>query len=120
MREENLYDTERNPLQLNPRQTVPRDQREPDGSFNALGCPWMGMAGARFGRTPVHPEATPRNCWRAARPGSWYMSRRKLASSEEARRVAQGAVVEGAPTSIAGSLSARVPNRSNEIARIAR
>jgi hypothetical protein len=46
------------------------------------------------------------------------MSRRKLASSEEARRVAQGAVVEGAPTPIAGSLSARVPNRSNEIARI--
>jgi Animal haem peroxidase len=51
MREQNLANTERNPRQLAPDGTPGRrDQREADGSFNDLGQPWMGMAGARFGR----------------------------------------------------------------------
>jgi hypothetical protein len=51
MRERNLYDTERDPSQLKPLGgSNPRDQREADGSYNDLGCPWMGMANARFGR----------------------------------------------------------------------
>ena len=39
------------------------DQRQADGSYNDLGCPWMGMAGARFGRNvPIgdtHGEQPP-------------------------------------------------------------
>jgi hypothetical protein len=51
MRERNLYDTERNPSVLKPQGSgSPRDERAPDGSYNDLGRPWMGMAGARFGR----------------------------------------------------------------------
>jgi hypothetical protein len=58
MRQRNLYDTERDPTLLKPQESGdPRDQREPDGSYNDLGCPWMGMAGARFGRN-VPIEAT--------------------------------------------------------------
>jgi hypothetical protein len=51
MREHNLLDTEREPSLLHPKGDLePRDQRTIDGSYNDLGCPWMGMAGARFGR----------------------------------------------------------------------
>jgi Animal haem peroxidase len=51
MRERNLHDTEREPSLLQPKKIGdPRDQRQADGSHNDLGCPWMGMAGARFGR----------------------------------------------------------------------
>lgn len=51
MREHNLSDTERDPSSLKPAgASNPRDQREADGSYNDLGCPWMGMTGARFGR----------------------------------------------------------------------
>jgi hypothetical protein len=51
MRERNLYGTERDPSLLKPLGgSNPRDQREADGSYNDLGCPWMGMANARFGR----------------------------------------------------------------------
>jgi hypothetical protein len=51
MREHNLSDTERDPASLKPAGAGhPRDQREADGSYNDLGCPWMGMTGARFGR----------------------------------------------------------------------
>ena len=51
MREHNLFDTERDPTLLKPKgDATPRDQRTADGSYNDLGCPWMGMAGARFGR----------------------------------------------------------------------
>jgi hypothetical protein len=58
MRARNLYDTEREPSLLKPQQSCnPRDQRQPDGSYNDLGCPWMGMASARFGRN-VPIEAT--------------------------------------------------------------
>jgi len=51
MREHNLSDTERDPALLKPQGgDSPRDQRAADGSYNDLGCPWMGMARARFGR----------------------------------------------------------------------
>jgi hypothetical protein len=51
MRRRNLYNTQRDPALLEPQKSGnPRDQREADGSCNDLGCPWMGMAGARFGR----------------------------------------------------------------------
>ena len=51
MRRRNLYNTQRDPALLEPQKSGnPRDQREADGSRNDLGCPWMGMAGARFGR----------------------------------------------------------------------
>jgi Animal haem peroxidase len=50
MRQRNLYDTERKRPLLPPQRINSREQREPDGSYNDLGCPWMGMAGARFGR----------------------------------------------------------------------
>jgi len=51
MRANNLLDTERDPS-LVPLNTNlnPRDQREADGSYNDLACPWMGKSGARFGR----------------------------------------------------------------------
>src|SRR5262245_50386326 len=58
MRERNLYDTERDPSLLKLRKVGnPRQQREADGSYNDLDHPWMGMAGARFGRN-VPIEAT--------------------------------------------------------------
>jgi Animal haem peroxidase len=51
MREHNLSDTERDPSLLKPSTGANgHDQRQADGSYNDLGCPWMGMAGARFGR----------------------------------------------------------------------
>src|SRR5262245_47354235 len=51
MREHNLSDTERDPSALKPGGgDSPRDERSADGSYNDLGCPWMGMASARFGR----------------------------------------------------------------------
>ena len=51
MREHNLSDTERDPSALKPGGgDSPRDERSADGSYNDLGCPWMGMTGARFGR----------------------------------------------------------------------
>ena len=64
MREQNISDTERDPSLLAPRPGANgHDQREADGSYNDLGCPWMGMAGARFGRNvPIgdtHGELPP-------------------------------------------------------------
>jgi hypothetical protein len=50
LRKRNLFDTETAPPQLPPSNGDVRGQRTADGSFNALDTPWMGMAGARFGR----------------------------------------------------------------------
>jgi hypothetical protein len=51
MRQHNLSNTERDTSVLKPATgSSPRDERTADGSYNDLGCPWMGMAGARFGR----------------------------------------------------------------------
>jgi len=64
MREQNLSDTERDPSLLKPSTGGNgHDQRQADGSYTDLGCPWMGMAGARFGRNvPIgdtHGEQPP-------------------------------------------------------------
>ena len=50
LRERNLFDTETAPPELDPPPEGVTGHRTSDGSFNSLGCPWMGMAGARFGR----------------------------------------------------------------------
>lgn len=52
MRQKNLYDCETEPLPSGPARPAfdVREARTADGSHNDLGCPWMGMAGARFGR----------------------------------------------------------------------
>jgi heme peroxidase len=51
MRANNLLDTERDPSLVPFQPNLnPRDQREADGSYNDLACPWMGKVGARFGR----------------------------------------------------------------------
>jgi Animal haem peroxidase len=51
MRANNLLDTERDPSLVPFQPNLnPRDQREADGGYNDLACPWMGKAGARFGR----------------------------------------------------------------------
>ncbi len=64
MRTENLYDTQRNRRQPDTPDFDPRTQRSADGSFNDLSEPWMGMAGARFGRNfPIehtYAEEAPR------------------------------------------------------------
>jgi len=57
LRAHNLFDTERDPSTLAPKATGDiRAERQADGSHNDLGCPWMGMAGARFGRNVPIPD----------------------------------------------------------------
>ena len=50
MRGRNLFDTETAPPKLTPPDGGVTAHRTADGSFNGLDLPWMGMAGARFGR----------------------------------------------------------------------
>lgn len=53
MRERNLFDCETAPLPADPPRPdikVLSEGRTVDGSYNDLGAPRMGMAGARFGR----------------------------------------------------------------------
>jgi hypothetical protein len=52
MREHNLFDCETEPFPTGPSEPEVdyRVQRTLLGSHNDLGCPWMGMAGTRFGR----------------------------------------------------------------------
>ncbi|MCQ0090828.1 peroxidase [Roseovarius sp. M141] len=57
LRHHNLIDTETAPPDLSgrkidglPEDFDPREFRMPDGSYNDMKSPWMGMAGARFGR----------------------------------------------------------------------
>ena len=59
MRERNLFDTETAPPKLTPPDGGVTDHRAADGSFNALDTPWMGMAGARFGRNVPINETFP-------------------------------------------------------------
>lgn len=81
LRERNLFSTETAPPTLAPPGGGVTAHRTADGSFNALDTPWMGMAGARFGRNvPINetfpaeaPSSTSRaragsatNCSRAA------------------------------------------------------
>ena len=51
LRRNNLIDTEREPPQIpRPNDVDVIGARTYDGTFNDLAKPWMGMAGARFGR----------------------------------------------------------------------
>src|SRR3954468_18869069 len=51
LRRNNLHDTETvRPKAPDPQDFDVRGQRTADGSYNDLSEPWMGMAGARFGR----------------------------------------------------------------------
>jgi hypothetical protein len=50
MRWSNLFNTERQPPPVASSSANVRSQRTADGSYNDLNLPWMGMAGARFGR----------------------------------------------------------------------
>lgn len=50
MRQDNLTDTETSPPHVDPAVRDIRGERTADGSYNSLDTPWMGMAGARFGR----------------------------------------------------------------------
>ena len=51
MRQKNLSDTQTTPPSVLPQPDADlRGVRTADGSYNDLGTPWMGMAGARFGR----------------------------------------------------------------------
>jgi hypothetical protein len=50
MRWSNLFNTERQPPPVASSSANVRSQRTADGSYNDLDLPWMGMAGARFGR----------------------------------------------------------------------
>lgn len=83
MRWANLFETERYPSLLEPQGDPARlDERAPDGSYNDLSCPWMGMAGARFGRNfgPDHQHVeTPE---RLSTPNPRTVSRKLLARHE--------------------------------------
>ncbi len=73
MRERNLFDTETAPPKLTPPDDRVTDHRAADGSFNALDLPWMGMAGARFGRNvPINETfgAAPRRSTSPTRAAS--------------------------------------------------
>ena len=50
MRWNNLFDTQRKAPPVPPAQQDVQFERTADGSYNDLEKPWMGMAGARFGR----------------------------------------------------------------------
>jgi len=79
MREHNLSDTERDPSLLKPQGDLsPRDQRAADGSYNDLGCPWMGMAGARFGRNVPNDVTKVGSDEELLRPNPRLVSRRLL------------------------------------------
>ena len=60
MRERNLFNTETAPPKLTPPEGGVTAHRTADGSFNSLDLPWMGMAGARFGRNvPIKETFAP-------------------------------------------------------------
>ena len=60
MRERNLFNTETAPPKPTPPEGGVTAHRTADGSFNSLDLPWMGMAGARFGRNvPIKETFAP-------------------------------------------------------------
>ena len=64
MRERNLFNTETAPPTVDPPGEDVTGHRTANGSFNGLDLPWMGMAGARFGRNvPINETfgETPRS-----------------------------------------------------------
>jgi hypothetical protein len=81
MRERNLFSTETAPPTLAPPGDDITAHRTADGSFNALDTPWMGMAGARFGRNVPISETFP-----AAPPSLYEPSPRRISNELLARR----------------------------------
>jgi Animal haem peroxidase len=84
LRRDNLTDTETvPPTSVPPPEDVDvRGQRTADGSYNDLGKPWMGVAGARFGRNmplaDTYGELPPSLC----EPSPRLVSRELLARRE--------------------------------------
>jgi hypothetical protein len=83
MRQENLTDTEVSP----PAPTAPegfdiRGARTPDGSHNDLAKPWMGMAGARFGRNMPREATFGETLPKLMEPSPRLISNRLLARRE--------------------------------------
>jgi hypothetical protein len=83
LRQHNLFDTERDPSLLAPQGDGSRsDERGADGSFNDRGCPWMGMAGARFGRNVPIRDTFRETDDELFTPNPRVISRRLLARKE--------------------------------------
>lgn len=83
MRRENLTDTEVDPPAVAPPEAFDvRGMRTPDGSFNDLARPWMGMTGARFGRNMPLPETFGERPPRLYEPSPRLVSSRLLARRE--------------------------------------
>ena len=85
LREKNLYDTSGLPA-VNPVRPLPYDrkfltERAPDGSWNDLDHPEMGMAGTRFGRNVPLPETWP-DRERMLHPNPREISRRLMTRDE--------------------------------------
>jgi Animal haem peroxidase len=85
LREENLVDTSRlpsvNPVQPPPFEERFRTERQPDGSWNDLDHPEMGMAGTRFGRNVALSETWPDKD-RMLEPNPREISRRLMTRDE--------------------------------------
>jgi hypothetical protein len=105
MRANNLLDTERDPSLLQPKGDLNRrDQREADGSYNDLACPWMGMAGARFGRNMPIAETL----WRRPVGNIRAQSARRQPRALEARDIRAGAASQRAGAGVAAVHGARL------------
>ncbi|MDX0411604.1 peroxidase [Sinorhizobium medicae] len=85
MRERNLFDCETAPLPADPPRPdikVLSEGRTVDGSYNDLGAPRMGMAGARFGRNVPISETFGENSPGLYDPNPRVVSNRLLARRE--------------------------------------
>jgi Animal haem peroxidase len=83
LRQKNLYDTNvapsKNQPPVNPYTSTVTTARTPDGTYNDLSQPRMGMAGARFGRNIPPDKAWPETGDRFMTPDPRAVSRRLLA-----------------------------------------
>ena len=84
LRHNNLTDTETAPLDVPP---LPPDfdhleARTPNGSYNDLGVPWMGMAGTRFGRNVPLAECYGETAPRLFDPSPRLISNKLLARGD--------------------------------------
>ncbi|HEY1751108.1 MAG TPA: peroxidase family protein [Caulobacteraceae bacterium] len=82
MRWGNLFSTETAPPKLAPPDVDVTQGRMADGSFNGLDLPWMGMAGARFGRNLPINETFGETGERLMTPNPREVSNRLLARTE--------------------------------------
>ena len=82
MRQNNQITTQTEPL-LTPRPDVDvKAQRMADGSYNSMDVPWMGMAGARFGRNVPITETFGETLPRLMEPNPRKISNELLARRE--------------------------------------